>query len=77
MTKEEKKSTEKFFEEAFTGFERGVIDEYAKQKAIEFAEFIILCEYSYSNGVYEIDSNPHGFKNGKYTIEQLYNLLPE
>lgn len=42
MKKEEKESIERFFEEAFTGYERSVINEYAKQEAIEFFKWYAI-----------------------------------
>lgn len=50
------------------------MDEYAKQEAIGFWDWVGECDYTKSDGTVYIDKNPHGIKGGYYTPEQLYNL---
>jgi hypothetical protein len=55
------------------GFIEGVTQ--MENDAVEFQRFVVQCEYSYKDDVYEIQSNPHGIENGMYTTEQLYQLF--
>lgn len=50
------------------------MDIYAEKKAIEFINFVTPCDYIKDGDVYEIISNPYGFKNGNYTTKEVYNL---
>lgn len=53
--------------------------EYAKQEAIGFWQWVGGCDFTFQRaGIHIfIENNPHGIKSGYYTVDQLYNLYQQ